>query len=238
MYNRQSSVLRQLSNDFKTTARRAVKSFLGVQGAIFQKSPLVICFCLVLVVAVGFTSCDSGGSVRKYKEKSPAADAEAAKATAPEGHPGSVHFTWETPEGWDENRAASGFRLAAFTIKSGDKESICTIIPLQGEAGGLEANATRWLGQITGTAQPSNETIKTLLKSQEKFLTRGQFPAALLDFTPVTPNPSDPSIIVTVVKVGGASVFIKMTGPRSHLIENKEKFKALCRSFQLQEHQS
>jgi hypothetical protein len=30
----------QTSEDEKQTARRAIKSFLGVQGAIFQKSPL------------------------------------------------------------------------------------------------------------------------------------------------------------------------------------------------------
>jgi hypothetical protein len=31
----------QPSNDGKLTARRAIKSFLGVQGVILQKSPLV-----------------------------------------------------------------------------------------------------------------------------------------------------------------------------------------------------
>ena len=145
--------------------------------------------------------------------------------------PAHAHFQWDTPEGWNENRASSGFRLAAFTVKSGDIESICTIIPLQGEAGGLKANVTRWLGQMTGAMRPNENTVEKLLKAQETFLTKGQFPAVLIDFTPVTPGPTDKSILAGVLTVQGNSIFIKMTGQKSHLIENKAKFKALCQSF-------
>jgi hypothetical protein len=185
----------------------------------------IIFFFLVLMPVLAGISCDSGtGKVRKYKEKSP-------QPTAPTGQAEGAHFQWETPEGWNENRAASGMRLATFTVKSGNKESICTIIPLQGEAGGLEANVTRWLGQIKTTVQPSDHTVETLLKSQEKFLTKGQFPAVLIDYTPVTPLPADQSILASVISVNRNSIFIKMMGEKSHLRENKKKFKALCQSF-------
>lgn len=196
----------------------------------------LICFCLVLAAAVSVTSCDSGSSVRKYKEKSPPVrpvtpSPATPRPTAPAGQQAGADFQWETPEGWNENRAASGIRLAAFTIKSNNKESICTIIPLRGEAGGLKANVTRWLGQITTTMQPSGHTVERLLKSREKFLTKGQFPAVLIDYTPVTPHPADKSILVSVITVKGSSIFIKMMGEKSHLIENKKKFKALCQSL-------
>jgi len=185
----------------------------------------------VIFVLMVFTSCDSGSKVRKYKEKEKTSPVKVQNQP-----PGHAHFQWDAPGGWKEERKVSGFRLATFTVKSKNKESVCTVIPLKGEAGGLKANVTRWLGQITGKTSPADNTediVKKLLKAQEKFLTAGQFPAVFIDFTPATPNPSDKSILVTVITLGGSSVFIKMIGEKSHLMENKEKFKALCKSFKL-----
>ena len=194
-----------------------------------------VLFYLLLVTLMAAVSCGDSGKVRKYKEEAPAAgtqqEKQASPAPAATAMPAHTHFQWNSPEGWIENRAASGFRLAAFTVKSGEIESICTIIPLQGEAGGLKANVTRWLGQITGSMPPDENTVEKLLNAQEKFLTKGQFPAVLIDFTPVTPNPTDKSILAGILTVQGNSIFIKMTGQKSHLIENKAKFKALCQSF-------
>jgi len=196
-----------------------------------------VLFVLLLAVLIAAVSCgdNSKVQVRKYKEKAaPAAGTpqEIKKSPAPAAAmPAHTHFRWDTPAGWHENRSPSGFRLAAFTVKSGERESICTIIPLQGEAGGLKANVSRWLGQVTDTMAPDENTVEKLLKAKETFLTKGQFPVVLIDFTPVTPNPTDKSILAGVLTVQGNSIFIKMTGQKSHLIENKAKFKALCQSF-------
>lgn len=178
---------------------------------------LTFALTLTLLLAV---SCGQGETVRKYKEKE--------KETA------ATHFQWQTPEGWSEDGAASGFRLAAFTIKSQNSQStaLCTIVPLQGEAGGLRANIERWLGQINGGTLPA-DAVERLLKGQENFLTAGQFPAVLIDFTALTINPRDKSILAAVISVSGNSIFIKMTGEKFLLMENKEKFKALCQSFTL-----
>lgn len=195
----------------------------------------VVLLYLLLAALVAAVSCGDSGKVRKYKEEAPAAGTQQEKqgSSAPAGAamPAHAHFQWNSPGGWIENRTASGFRLAAFTVKSGEIESMCTIIPLQGEAGGLKANVTRWLGQITGSMAPDENTVEKLLKAQEKFLTKGQFLAVLIDFTQVTPNPTDKSILAGILTVQGDSIFIKMTGQKSHLIENKAKFKALCQSF-------
>jgi hypothetical protein len=196
---------------------------------------------LLLAMVLLFTSCDKGSKVRKYKEKQPAAAQmpQAKKTTPTPGTfttpgpgPAHAHFQWDTPEGWQEERKSSGLRLATFTITSQNKESICTIIPLQGEAGGLKANVTRWLSQATGKMADSI-TVDNLIKNQEKFLTKGQFPAVLIDFTPATPNPTDKSILVTIITIQGNSVFVKMLGEKAHLVQNKEKFKTLCQSFSL-----
>ena len=195
---------------------------------------------LLLAVLLLFTFCDKGSKVRKYKEKQPAAaqvpQKNTAKKTTPTPGttttpgPAHAHFQWDTPEGWKEERKASGFRLATFTIPSETKESICTIIPLQGEAGGLKANVTRWLGQATGETADTI-TVDKLINHRETFLTKGQFPAVLIDFTPVTTRPTDKSILVTIITIHGNSVFVKMIGEKAHLVQNKEKFKTLCQSF-------
>lgn len=194
---------------------------------------------VLLIVAI---ACGDSGNVRKYKEKNP--PAEKAQETMPgSGAMGTVpahgtatmpphsHFQWDTPAGWVEKRETSGFRIASFSVKTGDKETICTIIPLQGEAGGLKANVSRWLGQITNSMEPDDATVEKLLASQDKFLTKGQFPAVLIDLTTVTPNPTDNSILATIANIQGNSVFIKMSGEKSILSENKEKFKSLCMSL-------
>lgn len=209
-----------------------------------QFKTVILITCLLAVVA----SCDKGSQVRKYKEKesptptrthppmTPSDAAAPGTSTVPGAGTAQSHFKWETPGGWIDSDQSSGFRLAAFTVKSPDqtKEAVCTIIPLQGEAGGLKSNVERWLGQISTGPEapgPDNPTVEQLLKSQEKFLTDGQLPAIFIDFTPITANPNDPSILVAVISVQGNSVFIKMTGEKSILLQNKEKFKTLCRSF-------
>lgn len=201
-----------------------------------KQAGAAFCFSFLFLLLL-CASCDSGGKVRKYKEKGKEKET-ASPAAVQTGVTGHTHFHWDTPGGWLEERKTSGLRLATFTVKSQDqtKESVCTIIPLKGEAGGLEANVTRWLGQITGKTGPPHNVggiVDKLLKAQEKFLTSGQFAAVFIDFTPVTPQSSDRSILATTITVGASSIFIKMTGEKSHLVENKEKFKALCRSFRL-----
>jgi hypothetical protein len=213
----------------------------------------IFTFPLVLLVSVVFTvvSCGDGGKVRKYKEKGATAKTESKSphgtmkvpTPAPQAptRKAMAHFKWETPEGWIETKASSSMRLATFTVKSGDRSSVCTIIPLQGTAGGVKANVSRWLGQVTAQsghtdpmlAEGDPAEVQNLLKSQEKFLTKAKFPAVFFDFTGVTQDDAAPSILATMITVGGSTVFIKMTGPKAILVENKAKFVALCKSFDM-----
>lgn len=223
-----------------------------------MKSRATVLFISVLaILAVFFTiSCSDSGKVRKYKEKAPAA-VEKQQKTSPHGSMGipkssdmmpgmgmgkaKAHFKWDTPEGWEENKTGSGFRLASFTVKSGEAAANCTIIPLAGNAGGLEANVSRWLGQVTSKAghmdpmlaEGDAATVKKLLEQQEKFVTKAQFQGVMIDFTPVTAMDTDNSILVSMIAVSGSTVFVKMTGPKSVLVANKAKFKSLCQSFNM-----
>jgi hypothetical protein len=221
-----------------------------------QSKRLVLLLSITIVLSLLFTvSCGDSGKVRKYKEKTPVA-AEKQEKKSPHGSmnvpkpsggspmaPGAAraHFKWEAPEGWLEEKGKGGFRLATFTVKSGEQTATCTIIPLAGQAGGLKANVSRWLGQAASNsghtdpmmAEGDEEAVKKLLKQQETFLTKAQFPAVMIDITPFTKNDGDNSILATMITVSGSTVFVKMTGPKALLVKNKAKFKGLCQSFNM-----
>jgi len=196
---------------------------------------------LLPALFVVFTACGGEKEVRKYQEEQPTPKPGKLSMSSPHtgGMPGSnpamqPHFKWDVPTGWTEEPKTGGMRLATFSIKTGGKTAECTMIPLSGDAGGLQANVERWLDQVksTGTAIPDKVNADTLMKNHlEKFLTKAQFPGELVDFTPVTPKPTDQTFIVAVIPIEGASVFVKLMGEKSILAENKGKFKALCESF-------
>lgn len=203
--------------------------------------PILLTFVLSLLFS--FVSCSKGSDVRKYKEDaapvSPHGNSAQGMPPSPHGmgmgdQPAApVHFKWDAPQGWTEDKTASSMRLATFKITSNGKEAECTMIPLQGDAGGLEANISRWMEQLrsVGTQFPADVTEKKLLEKAEKFTNKGNLPTVIVDFTTVTSKPTDKSFLVSVVSVQGSSVFIKFMGEKSQLIENKDKFKALCQSF-------
>ncbi|MCP4155996.1 MAG: hypothetical protein GY757_50200 [bacterium] len=202
-------------------------------GYIFGK-PLMLLIPLLIL----FAACDSKPEVRNYTETVTNEKSEPAKTppaahhgVKPPTHTARPHYQWDCPKGWTEKSGGSGFRLATFTIKTETHESMCSVIPLQGEAGGLTANVIRWLGQVGIQVDDKSAELKQVLDKQEKFLTAGNYPCVLVDLTLVTKGDETPSTLAAVATVEGNSVFFKMNGPRAHLLENKENFKALCLSF-------
>ncbi|MFC2155575.1 hypothetical protein ACFLRB_03670 [Acidobacteriota bacterium] len=182
-------------------------------------------FSSLLLLLLLFFGCDKGREVRKYQKKE---TSQTAKTT-----PGQVQFQWDVPQGWEESRTTSGMRLASFSVKSQGGESLCTIIPLKGTAGGIRANVIRWFGQINAKMEPGNDDLEKFLAGGEEFRTKGNFPAFLYDFTGLTRGQEDQSILVTIITFRDSSIFIKMTGKKTQLIKNKSKFKSLSQSFRL-----
>jgi hypothetical protein len=193
--------------------------------------------CFLSVVALFFSaSCDKGREVRKYKKQETAIVEQKAKSTSAKGQmaaPAHRPFSWDTPPEWSEAKKKSGMRLATFSIKSQESESRCTIVSLRGTAGGIRANVIRWLGQINVKMDPAGKGLEEFLSAGEKFQTKGKLPAVMFDFTAVTAAPADQSILVTVITMQNSTIFIKMIGIKAHLLENKDKFKSLSRSFAL-----
>ncbi len=191
-----------------------------------------------MVLAAALVCCNQEREVRKYSESktaepAPIENVRQIPATIPGAAPGEVHFSWKTPAGWQPLEDTTGLRLAAFSIAAGERKALCTIISLQGTAGGLEANVLRWAGQLDLAMEPGSKELEEFLAKKETFRTRDDLPAVSIDFTGLTPAPGCKSILATVISLETATIFIKLTGSKSLLLENKEKFAALSRSFSL-----
>jgi|GEM_PF-1394807 len=140
-------------------------------------------------------------------------------------------FSWETPDGWKQE-AGQGMRLASFHLISDDKAIDCSIVSLQGMAGGLEANLKRWMGQIGLKA--SSEDLTQLINAASIVKIKGGQEGKVFDFTTIQlqAKPSDKSMVVVMVSIGQATVFLKMTGTLDTVKKNKEGFFSLVKSFE------
>ena len=101
--------------------------------------PVILLTIIFLIFSI---SCGKKNEVRSFKEEI----TEKKHAMESHGHgmnvPGAIetNIKWDTPEGWTSIKTESKLRLATFSVKEGDREAICTIIPLSGDAGGMKAN--------------------------------------------------------------------------------------------------
>jgi len=206
---------------------------------------------LLIILALS-PSCKEEYKVRKYSEaprstidnrsaEEQVIPLQDAAETSPPISAARPQWKWVTPDGWTEETPSLGMRIATFTINHENRSAECSVVVLPGEAGGLEANTGRWLNQILPNLEPvqAEQRVQELLATEEKLTTVSGWPVSLVDFSSLLPNPGDISIIAAIIRLKGdvldSSIFIKIFGEKSLLIENKGRFREFCRSFSLQE---
>ncbi len=137
---------------------------------------------------------------------------------------------WQTPPGWTEKKGG-GMRLVTFTTSSRAGSTETTIISLGGQAGGLEANVTRWMRQINLSAGQAD--LQRFLAGQEKLTTASGLPTTMVDFTGLQADlPGDaPSMIAAVMDRGRSQIFVKMSGPKAAVTEQRAAFRNLVTSI-------
>lgn len=142
-------------------------------------------------------------------------------------------LSWATPEGW-QDQGAGGMRLATFKSADAKEPVECALISLAGAAGGLESNAARWMRQVN-IAVPEAPDMEEFLAAQKRIQTKDGFDATILDLTQLQPKEDfeSPSMVATVITLPDMTVFVKMTGTRGAILENKDKFETLCASLKL-----
>lgn len=191
------------------------------------------CLAASVLLLVSSTGCDPRSPAwRSYEEvtiENPAHhqhDDHAATAPRPSA-PSTL--AWTKPDGWNET-PGSGMRMATFTVTSGGHSATCTLVRLSGAAGGLEANARRWIGQL-GLAVPEDAALSAFLERQVRVESEGGYAGTVVDLAELGRASDGSSMLAALIDLQGATLFVKLTGPADLLAAEKDRFIALCRSL-------
>lgn len=203
--------------------------------SIYARASTRPCVCagtaLALVLVVG---CGKEPAIRRYEEvviRTPTAPAP-ARGGWPEaaGPDAATSLTWETPEGW-QAEAGAGMRVASFKVGGGDQQADGSIVSLGGDAGGLAANVTRWMGQL-GIDPPAGAAMDAFLSKQVRFQTAGGHTGRLIDLTGFAPvGETDAVMLAGLIERTPQTVFVKLMGPRATVAGERVRFRELCESI-------
>ncbi|MCK4835817.1 MAG: hypothetical protein KAT17_04235 [Candidatus Aminicenantes bacterium] len=182
----------------------------------------------IALIGILVYSCDSDEGVRSYVEEISSAD---QKVPAPEKEMSSEAsvLEWVAPEEWVEKKG-SGIRLTTFIIEPGENKGICTVVGLNGDGGGIQANIQRWMGQLNLLSSSIDDIIGFISK-QKKFKTSGGFPARFIDFTSLSDFPDEMSMLVSIITLPKETIFIKVMEKKVFLLQNRKDFFSFSKSF-------
>lgn len=127
---------------------------------------------------------------------------------------------WVVPPGW-KDLPPSQFLLARFEVPgTGGANAEASVSMLGGTGGGLEANVTRWRGQI-GLGPIDGDALNNLVTAID---TDGG-KASLVDMTGTDPKSGQPvRLIAAVVPQAGQTWFYKLMGNAQVVQEQKDTF--------------
>ncbi len=205
--------------------------------------------CVILVLLLG--SCEKAQLMRTYDEvviesplkasgQNPHAlmgnfgnEQTPAMPTASDQMPVenvSSAISWTTPDGWMEQKE-NGMRLATFKNKNADSIE-CSIVNLEGKAGDLESNVMRWMKQINFSFQ-SDTQLQEFISRQAQLKTSSGLSYQVIDFTTLqtTSETASTSMISAILETDTATIFVKLTGTKSDVLQNKKQFLSLCNSI-------
>lgn len=134
---------------------------------------------------------------------------------------------WVTPDGWTE-LPGDGMRLA--TIQSPDGSVKIAVTSFGGQAGGVEGNIIRWLGQLGLNLDET--ALKAFIANSETVISMGQLNVRIFRFTSLAPD-ADSSMIAAMAEIPEATVFFKMTGTAKNLETHFLSFHEFCQSLEL-----
>lgn len=168
------------------------------------------------------------GDVRSYevaKEVVPAAPAGEAVPPGTERQAGSgLTLRYELPPGWTD-RGATGMRLASLTIGEPTAGHEVSVIPA---AGSLEANVSRWIGQLDPAAGEAALTERTAAALKDATLIDvdgAQATVVLLSTDAASGQSSTEAILGAAIPLDEtASLFVKFKGPADVARRERDNF--------------
>lgn len=199
-----------------------------------------------IIFVLALSACRNETIRREYQEA--VMDAPSAKPQLPPGHPpigsemndpamkamiaGSVveaPIIWQMPERWTQE-PGDGMRLA--TLNSPDGLVQISVTSFGGQAGGVESNVARWLGQLN--VDLDDPALKDFIANSETVVSMSGFNVRIFRFTSLSSD-ADSSMIAAMTEIPGSTVFFKMTGTAKDLEAYFPDFHDLCQSLELKE---
>jgi len=163
------------------------------------------------------------GDVRRYDAPKPPV-ALAARAEERPASPGGLAVRYEPPAGWTD-RGASGMRLATLVIGDEKDGHEVTVIPA---AGSLEANVTRWLGQLDPEAAEAALADRTTAALAAAVPLEIDGTAATVVILPAEAAEADTegeAILGAAIPLdGNQSLFVKFKGPAAVARRERDNF--------------
>jgi hypothetical protein len=194
-----------------------------MKSYFFSVSALAAALCLLVAPA-----CRQQPQSRKYEENGISAAPAPIQTKA---RPHAESWLWVKPPQWRE-AAGAGLRLVTFSIAGREDAGQCTLVTLPGDGGGVQANVQRWLEQLRLPSFSPKEMMD-FLSRQAKIQTGRGLPVSIIDFTAlnVPQERPGPSLMVAMITDNGQTLFVKMSGAKALLRENRKVLFDFCRSL-------
>lgn len=191
-----------------------------------------IAWAVEVIVLVGCgLGCGDDHSIQAYQaakdDPNTAAPASDALPSAVSGASGQMK--WTLPEGWKE-LPPENMEYARVAVSAGSPQTVLTVVPLGGVAGGLLPNVQRWEGQLKLPASTEAD-LPQLLSHVET--AGGAADIVDLSQPPASAGTEGPKrIVAAIIAHEDRTWFIKLMGPASGVAEQKSNFDSFVRSIE------
>lgn len=179
-----------------------------------------------ILILFFFVGCEKEvPTVRTYQEISKPPVKVAAHNPA-SGKRSSI--AWTTPKTWVEKKG-NDMRLVSFSLAANSAWQ-CTIVVLGGQSGSESANVTRWANQL-GLNNVPEVQLQNFVRQAPSFTIATSLAGKIFDFTTLQKGPQENSMVTAIIPTDGSTIFIKMTGAKETLTQQKAAFLELSKSI-------
>lgn len=149
-------------------------------------------------------------------------------------------LVWTAPEGWIEEKPASGMRLTQYRLEraEGDAEdAVCYVSHFAGGGGSVEANIHRWYEQFAQPDGRPSEAVARVNKAQHHGLEQttvdvsGTFQQSTTPMGPTGEEKPGYRMLGAVVETPADLWFVKLIGPERTVARWEKSFYDFMRTF-------
>jgi hypothetical protein len=142
----------------------------------------------------------------------------------PSAEAGAGALKYQVPEGWQEEPPA-GLRKASFHLGDASAKGEVSVTDLDASAGDLLPNVNRWRGQV-GLEPTTDRDLGQRVRPMDVGSRQGQYIEMLGD---------DKATIAVICKADGRAWFIKLTGEKELVEQQRDNFKSFVHSLSIGE---